>query len=95
MNPKLRVPPPIWLALLISCLGTYGMSLVYRSLTGGGLGRGLIGVALLSTAVVIVGTPLARERYLRKRIRDQKAARQDNSNIDGRRSLSRAKRSTR
>lgn len=71
MNRKPRLFPPIWLALLISCFGIYGMNLVYRSLTQGGLARALIGAALLSVAVVLVGTPLALERYLRKQMRDR------------------------
>ena len=64
----------MWLALLISLLGIYGMNLVYLSLTQGGLVRGLIGAVLLAFAVVVVGTPLAMERYLRKQMQSRKTA---------------------
>lgn len=68
--------PPIWLALLISLLGIYGMNLVYLSLTAGGWLRGVIGAVLLSVAVVLVGTPLAVARYIRKQQRDQSRRRE-------------------
>ena len=71
MNRRPRYLPPIWLSLIVSLAGIYGMKLVYLSLTQGGWVRGLLGAVLLVASVVFVGTPLAFARYLRKQMREK------------------------
>lgn len=58
--------PPIWLAVLLSIVGIAGMNLLYQSITDGGFTRGIIGGVLLVITIVLVGTPLAFARTLRK-----------------------------
>lgn len=56
----------MWLTLIITCAGIYGMNLVYRSITDGGLVEGIVGGILLGLCVYAIGTPLALA-YLLKR----------------------------
>ncbi|MCF8564264.1 hypothetical protein LLE49_05845 [Alicyclobacillus tolerans] len=80
MNRRPRYLPPVWLALIVSLAGIYGMKLVYLSLTQGGWVRGLLGAVLLVASVVFVGTPLAIARYLRKQMREKSGGLQKKEN---------------
>lgn len=74
MKPRKIFLPPIWLAVVLSFLGIFGMNLVYESFTKGGLLEGVIGAILLVVSVVAVGTPLAMARMIRKEHRDRQKA---------------------
>lgn len=58
--------PPIWLLIIMLGAGTFGSDLVYHALTNGTWLFGLLGLSLLLLAVLVLGTPLAYARYLRK-----------------------------
>jgi drug/metabolite transporter (DMT)-like permease len=66
-----RMTPPIWLALLVSFLGIYGMKSFYQGLTRGIWQQVLIGGVLVLVTVVFLGTPLAYVRFI---MRAQKQA---------------------
>ncbi len=69
-NDRPKFLPPIWLVLLVTVLGVYGTGLVYDALIGHtGWGEGLVGVAVMLLAVLVLGTPLAMARYVRIRAR--------------------------
>lgn len=61
--------PPIWMTLVITVLGIYGMNLVYKAVTDGAWGAGLVGAVLLAATVGLLGTPLAYSRIVRKELR--------------------------
>lgn len=62
--------PPMWLVILLMGFGIYGTSLLYQSVSGtGSWGYGLIGLAIMLLCVLILGTPLAMARIVRKQIR--------------------------
>lgn len=62
--------PPIWLVLIVTGLGIYGTGTLYRALIGTEpMGDGLIGLAVMLLAVLVLGTPLAMAWHTRKRAR--------------------------
>ncbi|MHB1627471.1 MAG: hypothetical protein ACYCVB_03700 [Bacilli bacterium] len=67
-NDRPRFLPPLWLVLLVTVMGIYGTGLVYDALVGHvGWGEGLVGIAVMLLAVLVLGTPLAMARYVRIR----------------------------
>lgn len=59
--------PPIWFVMVMMIFGVYGTSLLYDMLVHHlSLSIGLLGLSLLSLSVLLLGTPLAMARYLRK-----------------------------
>jgi len=66
--------PPMWLVILVMCAGVYGTSMIYHALfLAGSWGSGLIGLATMLLCVLILGTPLAMARIMRKKIKQRKA----------------------
>ena len=73
-NERPKFLPPIWLVLVVTVIGVYGTWIIYRALIGHiGWGEGLIGVGVMLLAVLVLGTPLAMARYVRKRAKRARA----------------------
>ena len=68
--------PPVWLTLVVTGLGIYGTGTVYRALTGAQpAADGLIGLAVMLLAVLVLGTPLAMAWQMRRRSKRTRSAR--------------------
>lgn len=62
--------PPVWVVIVGMGAGIYGTSQVYDALTGAASwSDGLIGGAVMLLAVLVLGTPLALARIVRKEAR--------------------------
>jgi hypothetical protein len=62
--------PPLWVVIIGMGAGIYGTSQVYDALTGAApWSDGLIGAAVMLLAVLVLGTPLALARIVRKEAR--------------------------
>ena len=73
-NERPKFLPPIWLVLVVTGIGVYGTGIIYRALIGHiGWGEGLIRVGVMLLAVLVLGTPLAMARYVRKRAKCARA----------------------
>ena len=63
---RLWFVPPMWLTIIMLGTGIIGTDLVYHSFTNGTWLYGLLGLLLLLISVLVLGTPLAFIRYLKK-----------------------------
>lgn len=73
MNMRKICMPPMWIALIVTCIGIYGTNLLYMGITKGGMSSGIIGGILLVPSVVFVGTPLAFAYHAKRQQRLQRA----------------------